>query len=125
MDAKNVIRIASDSARNIFRLSFGGDIGVEEMSRAGQTIAEAMVAVRPGFYLLTDLSRLNSMDVQCMPYIASTMELASNHGIARVVRIIPDRSKDIGFNIMSLFHYPHGLPIITCEDEAEADRALR
>ena len=65
------------------------------------------------------------MVVPCMPYIAKTMELARNPGIARVVRISPDRSKDIGFNIMSLFHYPHGLPIITCENETEADSALR
>ena len=52
------------------------------------------------------------------------MELYRSRGVARVVRIIPDPGKDIGLGILSIFHYPHGLQIITCENRAEALRAL-
>ena len=125
MDANNAIHIAPDPAQNILRLSFVGDIGTDEMRDAEKEIAAAIAAMRRGFYLLTDLSELKKMDVHCMPHITKAMELSRNQGIARVVRIIPDRSKDIGLNIMALFHYPRGLKIITCANGAEADSALQ
>ena len=125
MDARNVILVVNDPDRNIVRLTFVGDIGVDETQRHEKMIAETLAAAPRGFHLLTDLSKLNSMDLRCVPYIAKTMEAARSRGITRVVRIIPDPDKDIGFNIMSLFHLPRGLQIITCENEAEADRALK
>ena len=45
-------------------------------------------------------------------------------GIAKVVRIIPDPKKDIGLNIMSVFHYQRRVQIITCETLDQADQAL-
>jgi hypothetical protein len=41
-----------------------------------------------------------------------------------VVRVIPDPHKDIGLNILSLFHYRRGVRIVTCETLEEAMRAL-
>ena len=41
-----------------------------------------------------------------------------------VVRVIPDPYKDIGLNIVSLFHYPRRVRIVTCETLEEAMRAL-
>ena len=125
MNAKNTILVTGDPTRNVVRVSFVGAIGVNESRRHEKAIADGLAAARRGFYMLTDLSKMTSMDVRCMPYITKIMEAARRHGVARVVRIIPDPSKDIGLNIMSLFHYPHGLPIITCENEAEAERALK
>jgi hypothetical protein len=52
------------------------------------------------------------------------MDLCNQKGISKIVRIIPDSQKDIGFNILSLFHYRHGIPIVTCETAAEAMKAL-
>ena len=124
MPANNSILVTVDAPRNIVGLAYVGDIGVDESRRREKAITDALAAMRPGFYLLTDLSPLNSMDIGCMPYIIRRMEFARSRGIARVVRIIPDPTKDIGFNIMSLFHYPHGVQIITCATQAEADRAL-
>jgi hypothetical protein len=125
MDAQNVIFAAYDSVRNVVRITFAGAIGVDEARRGEEAISDALAGTRRGFYLLTDLSKLISMDVQCMPYITRIMEAAQSRGIAQVVRIIPDPTKDIGLNIMSLFHYRRGLPIVTCENETEADRALK
>jgi hypothetical protein len=65
------------------------------------------------------------MELLCVSHIERTMDRIRTQGVARIVRIIPDPRKDIGFNIMSLFHYPEGLQIITCENQAEAERALQ
>ncbi len=78
-----------------------------------------------GIHLVTDLTDLQSMEILCVPHIESTMDRIRLHGVARIVRIIPDPRKDIGFNIMSLFHYPHGLMILTCGNQAEAEEALK
>jgi len=40
------------------------------------------------------------------------------------VRVIPDSNKDIGLNILSLFHYRHQPQVVTCKNMAEAARAL-
>jgi hypothetical protein len=48
------------------------------------------------------------------------MDLMSKLGVAKVVRVIPDPHKDIGLNIMSLFHYPRRIPIVTCPTLKEA-----
>jgi hypothetical protein len=124
MPEKNQILVTLDAPKNLVRLVYVGDIGVEESHRREPELTAALAEMRPGFYLLTDLSQLNAMDLGCMPYITRRMEFARRQGVARVVRIIPDPAKDIGFNIMSLFHYPHSVQIITCATQAEADRAL-
>jgi len=119
-----VISTRIDPVRSVVRLTFVGDIGAAEASRDEAEIMAALGAARQGFFLLTDLSKLESMDIHCMTLLTRTMDFARRCGVAQVVRIIPDSSKDIGLKIMSRFHYPVGLPIITCENEAEAARAL-
>jgi hypothetical protein len=52
------------------------------------------------------------------------MDLCNKHGIEMVVRVIPDPQKDIGLNILSLFHYRRRVRIVTCKTLAEAMRAL-
>jgi hypothetical protein len=41
-----------------------------------------------------------------------------------VVRVIPDPQKDIGLNILSLFHYRKRVRIVTCETLDEARKVL-
>ncbi len=124
MAKKNQALLTADPARNLVLLSYAGEIGLQEVVPLGKAIEGMLATVPRGFFLLTDFTDLQSMDIQCLPYIKGTMDLFRGHGVARIVRIIPDRRKDIGFNILSLFHYPRGLQIITCDTMAEAERAL-
>jgi hypothetical protein len=52
------------------------------------------------------------------------MELIGRAGVGMVVRVIPDPSKDIGMNILTIFHYPQQLQVVTCQNLAEALQAL-
>jgi hypothetical protein len=74
---------------------------------------------------MTDLSQLEKMDYECAPSIRKAMDYCREKGISQVVRVIPDPRKDIGFNIMSLFHYGHDLRIVTCSTLEEAERELQ
>ena len=124
MAESNRILAHYDANRNLVRISFAGEVSVAVAQEHEHEILAAIQAARPGFWLVTDLVGLTSMDAACAPIIAMMMDVARSREIGRVLRIIPDPSKDIGFRILSLFHYPRGLKIITCESVAEAEEIL-
>jgi hypothetical protein len=54
------------------------------------------------------------------------MESCSEKGVELVVRLLPaEPSKDIGFAIMSRFHYAPDIRIVTCTTIEEAAGHLR
>ena len=65
------------------------------------------------------------MDFECSTQIDSIMDLFNTAGVAAIVRVIPNPRKDIGFSIMSLFHYSHGVHIMTCENMEQAKSILQ
>lgn len=124
MTPSNQVAVEVDVSRNVVRLHFVGEIRAADMPRYADEIARALKSVREGFTLLTDLTDLTKMELGCVPHLEQTMDLARNSGVKLVVRIIPDRSKDIGMSILSLFHYPRNLRIVTTETRAEAAKVL-
>jgi hypothetical protein len=119
-----VIELTSDDARNLFVIRYHGHVSAEEMAEWLERVRTGIESMRPGFGLLADLTNLTSMDVECAPYIEATMDVANKHSIAAVVRVIPDRSRDIGLQIMSLFHYGANVQIATCATVEEAMKIL-
>ena len=56
--------------------------------------------------------------------VGRIMELIAQAGVGLVVRVIPDSSKDIGMNILSIFHYPRNLQVVTCQTLTQAGSSL-
>ena len=83
-----------------------------------------LAEVRPGFRLLVDFSGLELMDLACVPHIERMMDRCNQKGVEMVVRVIPDPHKDIGMNILSLFHYRRRVRIVTCETLEKAMEVL-
>lgn len=52
------------------------------------------------------------------------MDLLRLQRVAKVVRLIPDPHKDIGFAILSATHYRGTVRVITCTTLAEVENAL-
>ena len=52
------------------------------------------------------------------------MDLLDEAGVSLVVRVIPDPKKDIGMNILSLFHYRNRPRVVTCARMIEAAKEL-
>ena len=113
-----------DKARNLLRVSYSGSVGPEETRRCAEELQALVLELQPGFRLLTDLSGLEAMELACVPDIRQIMKLLDKRGVAMVARVIPDPRKDIGLNILSLFHYRRGVQIVTCETVAEAVKVL-
>jgi hypothetical protein len=119
-----MILVTANKSRRLLHLSFIQRVTVDELRESEDEIRMLLADFPSGFTLLTDLERLESMDMDCAAEIGRTMELLKGNGIELVVRIIPDAKKDIGLNILSVFHYGRGLRTVTCENIAEAVQVL-
>lgn len=105
-----------DDSGDILTMSYSGRVGAEDMESCLQTIRGLMQQLKSGFFLVTDLSNLESIEAACAPSLGSIMDLCSAKGISAVVRVIPDPKKDIGFDLISKFH--HDPPVRTETHEA-------
>ena len=124
LQKRAMVHIEADKKRNLLTFNYSKKVDAEEVRRALDDLRAALADMKPGFALLTDLTGLESMETGSARYIRQAMDLISKKGIQKVVRVIPDPRKDIGLNILSNFHYPRGLPIITCLSRADAERFL-
>jgi hypothetical protein len=107
------------------KITVAGDTIAEEVRSALENLRTLLIDVQPGFRVLADLSGLVSMPTSVAPHIGEVMDLCAEKGVALVVRLLPpDPSKDIGLAIMSRFHYPADVPIVTCATTEEAMRRL-
>lgn len=119
-----MIEATVEKPANLLKVSYIGRIWPAESRLAAEKIELLLSDLQPGFRLLTDLRSLEAMDLGCVPDIERVMDLCDCKGVIMVVRVIPDPRKDIGLNIMSLFHYSRRVRIVTCETLEEAERAL-
>jgi hypothetical protein len=119
-----VIVVETDVERRLLTVTYCGHVVPKEFEPALGKIREELAEMKAGFRLLTDLGGLESMDVACAPLIDKVMDLIDCAGVSEVVRIVPDPRKDIGFQVMSYFHYRPDVAIVTCETMEEAMAAL-
>jgi hypothetical protein len=114
----------TNHTRRLLHLSYIDTVTVAELER-GYAEVEALLKKCPdSFDLLADLGRLESMDIACEEIVGRTMEMMEQHGLKRVVRVIPDPTKDIGLNIIGMFHYSKRIRIVTCKTIVEAGSVL-
>jgi hypothetical protein len=116
--------ITAEPANRLLRVTISGHVTAAEMRNEVPRLQSALKELAPGFRLLTDLTGLDRMEPDCTPLLRESMDQFNDAGVARVVRVIPDPHKDIGFSILSLFHYSSRIPIATCQTPAEADEIL-
>ena len=119
-----MIKFEVDQPQNLLVIRFSGAVGSVETKESLVQIQSGLAKLKSGFRLLADLTELQSMEVACAPFIEKAMDLCNEKGIATVVRVIPDPHRDIGLQIMSIFHYGSGVQIITCETLDKAAELL-
>ncbi len=110
--------------RQLAYFCYMGRVGLEDLQRDTSNLAAVLAELSPGFKLFADFSRLESMDIACVPEIGKAMELLESLQVGLIVRLLPDPTKDIGFNIISAFHYKNRPQTATCETVEEAVRLL-
>jgi hypothetical protein len=113
-----------DKAGRVLTMSYSQHVGAEDMKRCLGTVRDLMENLQPGFFLLTDLSNLESMEDSCAVDLGGIMDLCSAKGMSSIVRVIPDPRKDIGFDLISRFHHDPPVRTQNHESMAEAIKSL-
>ena len=119
-----MLMVTSNKSKQLMSVRFIGLVRLEELQRALADITTELAGLSPGFRYLVDFSQFEGMNLDDTPAVGRIMELLGRAGVGLVVRVIPDPSKDIGMNILTVFHYPHDLKVITCQKMSEAAEAL-
>jgi hypothetical protein len=119
-----MLLVTSNPAKQLLYLCFIGTVLPEDFPIGRAQVTTQLAGLSPNFHYVVDLTHLEFMGLECMAELGQLMELIGHAGVGLVVRVIPDPSKDIGMNILTIFHYPHQLRVLTCPNLAEAVKAL-
>jgi hypothetical protein len=114
----------TSKAKGLMHMSYIGHVTAAELRRNHNDVVALLAEMPAGFKMLVDLGRLDSMDTDCVEELGKMMDLLDQHGMKQVVRVIPDPTKDIGFKILEVFHYPHHPRTINCKTIIEAAKFL-
>lgn len=119
-----MVSVTSNKHRRLLFLNYAEKVSPADLESVRDELAALVEDLPAGLRILADFSQLEYMDPACMTEIGRTMDMLDKHGVSLVVRVIPDPSKDIGMNILTIFHYAHRPRIITCENLAKALQQL-
>jgi hypothetical protein len=116
--------VSADPERNVLSIHFRGAVTPADTAVHVPAVETALQGLRRNFTLVSDLTGLETMDLDCVRHITRSMDLCLEAGVGSVVRIIPDPNKDIGFMLLSAVHYRGKVPIATRASWAEAQQEL-
>lgn len=119
-----MITFEVDVPNSLLAIRYSGSVVPKEAEDGLTQIRAGLAQLQTGLRVLVDLTDLEKMDVGCAPFIEAAMDLCNEKGASTVVRVIPDPHRDIGLQIMSIFHYSGDVRIITCQSLAEANEIL-
>ena len=119
-----MVLITSNKVKQLLYICHIGQVRLSEFPPGQEDLKMQLDELSAGFTLLADFSRLETMDLDCAPELGRVMERIGRAGVGLVIRVIPDPRKDIGMNILTVFHYPHHPRVVTCETMVAAARAL-
>ncbi|HST29464.1 MAG TPA: hypothetical protein VLK27_01345 [Chthoniobacterales bacterium] len=120
-----MISFEANIPKKLLEIRYGGVVGAEETERGLDQLRAEVDKLEEDFRVLVDLTALELMDVKCAPFVEKAMDLCNEKGASTVVRVVPDPHRDIGLQIMSIFHYRGDVRIITCASLAEANEVLK
>ena len=115
-------KLKLDKMRNILKVIFEGIIDKQQAEELHAEVLQIAPQLKQGFTLLSDLSFLKEMDVDVHKTIEKIMDICNQCGVSKVIRIIPNQVGDIGFSIMSIFHYSKDVKIYTYESLDQAQK---
>jgi hypothetical protein len=119
-----VISFEANVPRRLLEIRYGRVVEAKDTEKGLDQLRAGLDKLESRFRVLVDLTALESMDVKCAPFVEKAMDLCNEKGASTVVRVIPDPHRDIGLQIMSIFHYRGDVRIITCASLAEANDIL-
>ena len=120
-----MIKVSYDRTCNTLVIDFIGKIDAVQAERSFLDVKKVLPKQAKGFKLLTDFTLAESMDIEIKEPIERAMDFLNERGVTEILRVIPDPAVDIGFNILSAFHYSQKVAVLTLQSWEEAEAKLR
>ena len=118
-----MISLSYDKKHNTVIIELSGEVDVAQAEKLYLDMKK-VVPKRKGFTILTDLSTARSVDPEIQKPVKKMMDFCNKRGVTKILRVIPDPTKDIGLNILSLFHYSKEVKFLTFQSRKEAQAHL-
>lgn len=115
-----MLLITVSKFRRLLCLNYVQRVVPADLENAREEMKSVLAELPDGFRLLGDFSQVESVDPDCSVEMGRTMDIFDQRGVNLILRVIPDSSKDIGLNILTVFHYRHPPRVISCRNLAEA-----
>ena len=109
-----------DKDHNLLTITFRGQVDESQGELLCQRIEKELHKTKKGFMILTDLSEVEIFEDTVYSSIKKLMILCNAHNVSKIFRVIPDKTKDIGFSTLSIFHYSKNVSIHTFKTLSEA-----
>lgn len=119
-----MIKSAYDEKRNALIIEYSGTVTAPDMEQAFPALRELTLKCKNDFRMLADFSSLTFISPDVRNPLKKIMDFLNEKGIREIVRIIPNPENDIGFNIMSAFHYSKDVGFVTVASREEANARL-
>jgi hypothetical protein len=119
-----MVLITANKPKQLLLFTFAGHVTPDQILQSAKDLPPLLTDLSPGFRVLADLTALESMTLECAPEIGKVMDLCAKAGVKLIVRVIPDPAKDIGFTILTRFHYPSKPRALVCQTLLEAAKQL-
>jgi hypothetical protein len=113
-----------NKSKRLLYVRYVGRVHAADLAQSRKELPALVAEFSDGFRVLADMDRLEHMDSGGSVELGKIMECFDKKGIEMVVRVMPDPSKDIGLNILSIFHYRRPVPTLTCMTMQEAAKHL-
>jgi hypothetical protein len=115
-----MLMITSNKHQRLLLLNYVGRVAPTDLASSRDELRALLAELPAEFRLLADFTQVEFVDPECMTEMGRAMDVIAQHGVSLIVRVMPDPAKDIGLNILTVFHYPRQPRIITCPNLAEA-----
>ena len=107
MVTKPKFELQADAAKNLATLHYFGHVTAADTQAAAAKIERVLPQLRSGFTVLTDLSELESMDLDCVPSLTKIMGkpdgVRPKHAILAFSALIrPFRNRTLGNTSLKL-----------------------
>jgi hypothetical protein len=120
-----MIKIDYDSGKNAVIIEVAGDVDAAQGERALQELEKLLPSIERGFKLLADFSAVETMEPDVEGVVIRGMDLVNANGVSEVIRVLPDPDLDLGFNMLSIFHYSRQVQFHNVRTREEAEPLLR
>lgn len=120
-----MIKASYDQEYNTLIIEFEGKIDAAQGASFYLEVQSIVPKDRKGFKILTDFTSIQQMNSDIKEAVKKTMDFFNREGVREIIRVIPNPEKDIGFGIMSAFHYSKDVNIVTVESREEAQQLLK